>query len=325
MRITWGMRGALCAAWLAAGCGQGAGKGPAKPVAPSDGVGVVEKDPSGLELVLLDAGEEPRRLVRFTSAAGTEVQGIYISDQTTTTSLMGQTTRNDSPRSQVTFDLRVTGVADNGDVHYEAIMSFDIVPGTGDHQQAEGMKEIYSALTGTRVVASVSDRGFNRETRMDLPERTPPLVRTLMESMSSSMRHMSAPVPAYPVGRGARWEFRQDVEMMGLRFSQTTRYHVTELTSKGFTASVTVEQTAPPQTFTSPALPQLQMKLLSMRGTGQGVTHVLEGVPFPTQSTVDSHVEMEMEFPFGPEGTSLAQSETEQHMELRLLSGPMSR
>jgi hypothetical protein len=225
-------------------------------------------------VALISNGAEPRVALRVRVPVGTKESMQITTALGITMGMDGMAMpAMDMPIMKMTADIAVTGVADNGDIIYDLAftgMTADALPGMDPNMaamvQASGAGII--ALRGTFVV---SDRGINRSAKLDVSKITDPTLRQLLGSLSGSIESMSMPVPAEPVGVGAKWEVRQAIRSGGAYTFQRAACELVSVDAATAKITLEIEQTTPPQAMDDAQLPPgATMEIEKMSGSGRG-------------------------------------------------------
>jgi hypothetical protein len=267
-------------------------------------------------ITLLDPGAEPRRPLRYQLIQGAEEALLMRTNMTIETRTDGAPMPAvEYPPVVMTMRLRITDklVADQARYVFalEAVEVED-APGVLPEVLAS-MREHFRAVTGMTGSAQVDARGFNWDARMDMPQGLTPAVRQMMDSASKGMDQVSAPLPAEPVGQGARWELRQTIEQNGVLLQQRTLFELLELDGDRGVLATTITQHADGQPMSIPGMPAGTAELLSLDSAGSGRIHFDLGRLVPRSTlemrsdyalrvtaeaapqTIETHVEMRVE------------------------------
>jgi len=193
----------------------------------------------------------------------------------------------DLPTMKLTADIGVTDVAANGDITYTVAftgMTAEAAPGAPDAMAGavQGAAEGIKALKGS---VTMSDRGINKSTSLNVDQITDPTTKQLLGSMSSSLESMSMPMPDEAVGVGAKWEVRQAIRNAGAQVFQRVTCELTAVDAQGATIKTSVEQTIPPQSVTNPALQGATVNVEKGAGTSAGTVTLRFNSLVPTSET----------------------------------------
>ena len=209
---------------------------------------------SGDPVQLLDAGAEPQAPLRY-----------KIADGTTTKSNMDFTiatlaTTDDAAALSVVPGVRlhiVSGPAmatDDG-VKFEVNITKAeaAVPQGVDPQIAEDLRKSAAILDDVGGTVTMNDRGQTLAAELNDRAKSPDIpVRLLMMIVNARTTLSRVVLPADPVGLGARWEARKELELYGFKVQQVDTYTLVERVGDEIKLNVTVTQNALPQTVDFP-------------------------------------------------------------------------
>ncbi len=211
------------------------------------------KDAKGGDPVLvLDAGQEPRELLRYT-----------VSQGTTTTSnmdfgLAALATSSSGAQLNVVPGVRLH-VVSGPSIQSRRGTRFDVrivkaealIPEGADPELARDLNQSASVLNNVGGWVEIDDRGIiqaselnERAKRADVPIRLLVMIINARTSLSRVL------LPAEPVGKGARWEARKELVLYGFKVSQVDTYTLTEKVGDELRIRVMIQQAAVPQTVT---------------------------------------------------------------------------
>jgi hypothetical protein len=310
-------RVALAASLLASGCGDdeaapaspGAAARPAatantaaavaRPVraaAGSAAPAVEPPRPEPAKVVLLEAGRKPRRVLRY------KLPRSYR-DKLGMTIRVGmemgsgaEAVKIDLPVIRLAMDVAAAGERAADSVFRFELTDADALPGdkmfASTHDQLVAQMKKAVGAAGTLVV---DPRGVSREVDLDLPPEMDPQMSESMRWSRQAMEQMSAPLPAEPIGIGARWQVDQLVQLNGLAVMQRTEFQLTALKRTRLSLETTISQRADPQVVALPGVPaDFKAELLSHTGKGAGRIDLDLGRLVPGKSTVRLETETSM-------------------------------
>ena len=177
------------------------------------------------------------------------------------------------PITQMTTTINSREVSPEGNLHYEFEMEqVKVLPKPGDNPAMVNiMKQQMSGMQGTSGSATVTSRGFTKDSEIKLPPGIDPQMKQSIDNMKQSMNQMSAPLPEEPVGRGARWQVTMPVETPAMKLTQVATYTLSEIQGDKVKLEVTIEQSALPQEINAPdAAPGAKVLLESLKTSGKG-------------------------------------------------------
>jgi len=98
----------------------------------------------------------------------------------------------------------------------------------------------------------------------------PEAVTRAIDGAIEQQRHVPFRLPPSPVGVGARWRFRENVTMNGIRGTQSAEMTLRNVDANEAVVGITLRQEAPPQAISHPLLPGSKATLDAFRGEGSG-------------------------------------------------------
>ncbi len=252
---------------------------------------------SAPQLKLLEAGAEPRKVLRLHPQAG-DKQSLAVNIKMVMDIQMGEVQSQSMklPAMILPVDLSVQSVSPQGDITYNMVLGEATVadePGTLP-QIAETLKSALSSCKGLAGTGKMSNRGLSGTMDIKMPAEADPQTRKTMEQMKDSFSKMGIQLPEEAVGVGAKWEVRMPIQSQGMTLDQTTVYELVAREGDRCTAKTTITQRAGNQKIESPAMPGLKVDLTKMtgQGTGEVVFDLGKLTPVNGKSTV--HTEMAM-------------------------------
>jgi hypothetical protein len=254
------------------------------------------------EVKLLSPGAEPRKELRLSPKAGDKQTMVMVMKTAMEMSVGG--TANPPvklPAMRMTMEMSVKSVTPDGDIHYEFILNDAEVmdePGVLP-QVASAMKTALSSAKGMSGAGVMSNRGFNKGTTINVPPGADAQLRQLLEGMKDSFNQIAAPLPAEPVGNGAKWEVKMLLQQQGMQLEQTATYDLVSMKGAQVTAKSTVAQSAANQKITNPSMPSLKMDLVKLQANGTGDVTFDLGRLVPPAATGDIHSEASMAMDMG--------------------------
>ena len=251
---------------------------------------------------LISAGAAPRSALRYAVAADAKEHMDMNMNMSMSMDMGGMSVPAIAvPGVKIGADLAVTAVSPAGDLTYTMGFTGVIVEAGADPAiaaQLQGMSDFMKTVTGS---VTLSNRGVVRTANLDLGKLANSEFAQILGSTSETLKNVTTPFPEEEVGVGARWEVRQALESGGVKMYQKTEFELVAIDGKTATLKTTVEQTAPPQSVSNPAMPSgAEIQLQKMTGTGSGALTVRLNGLVPT-SNVNMESTMVMQIDFGGE------------------------
>jgi hypothetical protein len=250
---------------------------------------------------LLDAGEAPRRKLRYTWHLEQKEQLAMDLRTSATTEIAGAAQPEiPLPPVHIVIDIDPRSVTPDGDLHYAWHVSAATV--TADPRSpssiADGMRAEVAVIDHVAGSAVVTARGLCAQIGV---EALAPLdggaTGQMVEQVRQTLRDVAAPMPEEEVGRGARWQKISQLDAKASHLTQTDTFTLTTLTpsskladsglprlprSPGDDATGTVDdvlaQTAPPQLLPTPGTTSAtkegaEARMESMLASGNATIH----------------------------------------------------
>lgn len=206
----------------------------------------------GDPVLVLDEGQEPRELLRYT-----------VTEGTTTTSNMDfglASLAKTSAGAQLSVVPGVRlHVVSGPSIQSRRGTRFDVrivkaealVPEGADQELASDLDKSASVLNNVGGWVEIDDRGIIQASQLnEQAKRADVPIRLLVMIINARTSLSRVLLPAEPVGKGARWEARKDLLLYGFEVSQVDTYTLTEKVGDELRMRVAIQQTARPQTVT---------------------------------------------------------------------------
>jgi len=211
-------------------------------------------DANAATVLLLDAGAEPQSLLRYKIADGT----ITKSNMDFTMATLATT--DEAAVLSVVPGVRlhiVSGpaMATDGGVEFEVKISKAeaMIPQGIDPEIAEDLRKSAAILDDVGGTVEMNDRGMTMAAELNDRAKSPDVpLRLLMMIVNARTTLSRVVLPAEPVGLGARWEARKDLEIYGFQVQQVDTYTLVERVGDEIKLNVSVTQNALPQTVEFP-------------------------------------------------------------------------
>jgi hypothetical protein len=280
----------------------------AKPAATSPAAAA---KPADATLTLLNAGAEPRRMLRLHPHVG-DKQSVSM------TMKMGMATESPGIPAQpmkmpaiiTPMDITIQNVAENGDITYEMIggepsvlAEPGAVPGVAD-----AMKAAVAEMKGMTTTATVSSRGITQGMNVNLLAGMAAQTRNSIEQMKDAMGKASNPFPEEAVGLGAKWEYKQRLKSQGMTMDQTTTYELVSVEGDTLNLRCTITQGAATQVIENPSMPGIKVELTKLAGNGSGTLNRSLTQLMPATGSIDEHIDLAMAIPMGQQKQPMSMS-----------------
>lgn len=290
------------------------------PVVPANGIlpeGAADKVlPAGRAptVQLVESGAEPRATLAYAMTKGSTVPLGMALDMT-----MGLTSGDRAvqptaiPRLTMVLAL-TTGDADAaGDARIDGKLLHVTVDPKGAEQtaMAEALRPALDRLEGFAMSYRVSPGGRVHDLVVQPPGDAPAGTAELLGGVSQSFESMVVPLPAVPIGVGARWRVVSRVSAAGPDLLQLATYTLIAREGSKATLGLALTQVAASDKVKNPGLPaDVQAKLRSFHSTGTGTSRidVTSVAPEGGTLTVESSMDVEISQGGAPGKRTIADS-----------------
>jgi hypothetical protein len=267
------------------------GPGPGVPLAPgpraeSAPVGVAPlpstpprttADLAGSSTRLLDAGQAPRRRLRYRWLLDRKEQLSMDLRTSAATDMAGAKQPEITlPPVHIVVDIDPRTVTADGDLHYAWRVSTATLtsPPQTPSPIADGMRAEVSAIDHLAGSAVVTSRGLCSEVLVEAaPSLDAGATGQMVEQVRQTLRDVAPPMPDEEIGRGARWQKTSQLDAKGSHLTQTDTFTLVDSPGDTGTVDDVLAQTAPPQLLRTPGTASgAEARMESMVATGQART-----------------------------------------------------
>jgi hypothetical protein len=264
---------------------------------------------SGVEVKLVEAGAEPRKVLRLHPQAG-DKQSVGVTIKTLTSLKMGEMENPPikAPGVTLTLALTVKEITGDGDISYESSISEASVAPDPDvaPQLAETLKSSLDAVKGLTGTGLVSGRGFSKGTEFKVAPDMPPQGRQAVEQMKETFSALAIPLPEETVGAGAKWEARSQIRTQGMAIEQTATYELVSIDGERVVLKSSTVQSAANQKIDNPAMPGVKIDLKKMEEKGTGTFTLDLTQLLPREGSTMSHANFNMAMNIGAQAQAMS-------------------
>jgi len=252
----------------------------------------VSAKPATTQVKLLEAGTEPRQVVRLHPTPGGQ-QTLVLAVKTAMDTGMGQAMV--MPTMQMTLTVKIKNLSADGQITYDVAVTDASVADEPEAmpQLADLINASLTGVKGLSLVGTLSDRGLPIGTVKAKPSAgINPQAGQFIEQIKESMFHLACPLPQEAIGRGAKWEVKLPLKSQGMTIQQKTTFEAVSVNSDQVDLKYSVAQTATNQKIENPAMPGLKVDVSQMTGNATGTATLDLAKIFPLQAKADSHSEL---------------------------------
>jgi hypothetical protein len=251
---------------------------------------------------LLEPGAEPRKVLRLHPKPG-DKQTLAMTMKIAMVTKIGEMEPPaiKLPAIKMTLETTVKGVAENGDISYEMVISdagISDEPGVTP-EIAEAMKGVFVGVKGLSGSGTTSSRGVSKRLEFKAPANVTPQASQFVDQMKDFYTQLAVPVPEEAVGPGAKWEVKMPLKTQGMTIDQTAAYEVISIEGESLTTKSTIAQQAANQKIQNPAMQGMKVDLIKMTGKGTGEHTFDLANLLPTAGTGRVHTDTSMAMNMG--------------------------
>ena len=282
---------------------------PPTPATPTDVMGaMVDELTFDHQLTLLDAGAEPRTVVRYQPRPGAVAAYETVARTNVDMSMTmpdGQTMAMPmgGAMPSVVMGMRNTvgEPTANGVVAVRIEQLGARIDGAAAPEVAEGMSASLAALDGL-VFDLMIDRD-GRPVQLDIVGGADSEMAGLVQQMADQMVDRMPTFPTEPIGVGARWKTNVDVSMAGMDMAVSQTMVARKITADSIDFDMVMELAVAEGAITLPGMPpgMAPPEITKFVGSGKGTMHMDLGTIVATGTSVmDMDMGMKMNVPGQP-------------------------
>lgn len=235
---------------------------------------------------LLDAGSEPREALRFAPVPQL-TQAMLLTHRATLDVRItpgAETPRVvRGPQHQTQLTVRLVDVAD-ARLTSEWTTSRIALLGDDANQTRllKPLEDAWRAMEGARTRIVTDRRGQVLEAEFSYPETIPPELRFEIQGFEDAVRELAIPLPAEPIGIGAKWRVSKAASLGGVVVEKVSTYVLVGRVGSRLELRVSSDGSAAPQVVAFPGLPpgaQVTLEWLDLRGEGKTYLDLTGAVP----------------------------------------------
>jgi hypothetical protein len=255
---------------------------------------------------LLDPGADPRADLSYALTKGSAQKMVMAMDMAVGVKAKGQTMpQTPMPRMTMTFDNTAADKNPAGEFKIDSrLTSATVDPNGGQQEQmARALRPQIEAMKGLGMVYWVNPKGHVRDVKLEVPAGVPPSAQQIMNGMSQSFESMVTPLPAEPVGVGARWQVVNRISNGGADILQSAIYTLKSRTGAKAVLDVALVQLAASDTIHTAQMPAgMSAKIKTFSSSGSGSTQVDTKSVAPEGGTIALKTSMEITVQGGGSG-----------------------
>ncbi|HEV7557527.1 MAG TPA: DUF6263 family protein [Kofleriaceae bacterium] len=232
----------------------------------------------GLEII--SEGAQPRKLLRYAVAKGTHSPIEVAMDMDLDAGI-----KNVAPTLVMVMDIGVDDVTSDGKMKLRTSIN-DVSardrPGAASAAMLKGQLDL---MTGTTMTATLGPDGSFKDSAFESSKKMPDAMKEQLAGMTGNIERIAMPLPAVPVGVGAKWRATKSVAQNGMNVTTVTTFELTKIDGDVFAYKTTVTITGPDQAVTMGGM-TTQVTGITGSGSGEGTMNLAK---LAMTSTQDVH------------------------------------
>ncbi len=227
------------------------------------------------QVVLIEAGAEPRAPLRYSPSAKTTCTlQLAISEQ-------ALPARGQPPAMVFDFQLIVDRVSAGAEIGARLLLR-GFQPGRPDGVLGSGPRRArFERVEGTSMEVRTDGRGGSRSVHTTLRDYLPKRGMAAVTSMGEALPQWLHALPEAPVGVGAKWRVTMTATDAGRLIQRTMTYTLEKRKGREVALSIVIKELAEPQD-----MPQRGVRLIEYTGEGTGMMTLDLNALAPTHSEI---------------------------------------
>lgn len=221
---------------------------------------------------ILEAGEPPRQLLRYALHANRSEFRITTESTIRQTGASPRPIEIVVPRIEHQVELVIEEPNHDGSAFSLRIIAASLADDTGlSDTEADAIEERLTALSGLAGSGAIAADGRLRGFTWSDLDAVDPSIRTGLDTLSTQLSGLVAPLPGAAVGSGARWRATSTVTFGGVPTTVSTVYELGELTGSraGYTSvSETAAEEQDPATLADGSVARVLSSTTTAAGEG---------------------------------------------------------
>ena len=163
---------------------------------------------------------------------------------------------------------------------------------------AEAMREAMKGMEKFSADVELSRTGALRKASIVIADDLPPQVQQTVDQMIDNFGRLQVPLPNEPVGVGARWTAKTNMELNGMSLEQVMTYRLDGREGTRLDLSVDIVQSLASQTVAPPGMPpgsKVDIQRFVSKGSGNMKMDLAHLLPIEGRTNVELDMAMAVE------------------------------
>lgn len=260
--------------------------------------GASDEEPvPGERIELASAGSAPRRPLRFGFVPGARASfDLRLDLQMDLSVNHVAMARSPLPGVTMRVTVEITEVQPDGSARWKLELdraSIANTPGVAP-ETASALHAVLPTATTFSASGRMTARGQVTEATFAFPDSADPAAAQFLAAIEQLLRQMASPLPVAPVGVGARWDVRTDLDNEGMKLTRIATNELVAIHDGQLEIRQTVRESALPQTIAVPESPGATTELTALDGHGTATLVVDLARPWPLTYSLELALETDM-------------------------------
>ena len=229
-------------------------------------------------VTLIEPGALPRAELRYALAKGTTSKMVMAMDMSMAVKVQGKTPPpTQMPRMSLGMSAAAADLNDAGEIKIDTELTTVSVDPSGEQQEqmARALRPQLEAMKGVSVAYWVNPKGYVHDVKLGIPPGMPLPAQQMLKGMTRSFESISTPLPAEPVGVGAKWQVISRIASDGADLLQSAVYTLKARDGHRITLDVVLLQLVASDTIKTAQMPKgVSAKVMAMKSGGSGSTRL---------------------------------------------------
>jgi hypothetical protein len=225
--------------------------------------------PDSADVEIVEIGDEPRSVLMLGAPAGASQRLLLSTALAMKLDIEGEQVADASlPSVKLELIATTKRVDDDGAIHLSLeTIGADYDAAMGDERSRRAADQAMIVLRALRADVVVQRDGLVRSIDVSVPERAPSDLRPTVEAVLQGIAELFVPLPAEPVGIGARWKATSRLRYTDLDLARALEVRFVSRTAEGVELEVAATRTHDGSGDATPGVRSIERASIASRGS----------------------------------------------------------
>jgi hypothetical protein len=261
---------------------------------PAAAAGAAQDTP---QVTLTDPGSEPRSVLRFKPVANSTQNIVAVLRMGVEMEVDGMklpTPKMPGARFEIQLTVASVNRVGTATCNIKIVAATSIDEPGAPPEVVKRMRDDLDQLAGLVGKGDVTNRGFVRAAKFEVPAGASDELVDTLESLQEGFQRAVLQLPLEPVGAGAKWSVVENEEVDQIKVQYTVNYELTERKDSALKLRSTIVGDAEPRTLSGPEFDEpMQLTELRIRGTGSEERDLTKVVATTSSTSVTYQMKMQ--------------------------------